>query len=324
MKETSPAIQTFGLSKRYGKLTAVDQLEIRVPEGIVFGFLGPNGAGKTTTIRLLLGLTEPSDGRAEIFGFDCLRQGDRVRAMSGALMENHGLYERLTALYNMKYYADIYGLELEHRERRIRELMEWVDLWERRKETIKEWSRGMKQKLALIRAMIHRPRILFLDEPTLGLDVATARKIRDTIKRLARDHNCTIFFTSHNLPEVEEICSHVAIINKGRVMAGGRPEDLKSRKGRREVSIRGEGFSKSLIEEIADISPSLSPILRKGEEESTEEITITLENRQPLDPALQKILSSGATIRDIQTRTQSLEAVFLELTREQEEQEETK
>jgi len=167
---TEPAIRAEKLTRVFGAVRALDGLDLEVPPGIVFGFLGPNGAGKTTTIRLLLGLLEPSGGRAAVLGLDTRSGADGIRDRSGALLEHHGLYERLSAEDNLAFYARAWRLSGDARRRRIRELLESLGLWERRAEPVGRWSRGMKQKLAVARALLHRPSLLFLDEPTAGLD----------------------------------------------------------------------------------------------------------------------------------------------------------
>ena len=321
MKNT--AINTESLTKRYGSIIAVDHLTMTVPEGIVFGFLGPNGAGKTTTIRLLLGLAHPEEGTSRVFGLHSIFQGDKVRSLCGALLENHGLYERLSALDNLKYYADIYQLPPDQKLKRIESLLKFVDLWDRRGEKIKDWSRGMKQKLALVRAMLHHPRLLFLDEPTLGLDVHTARKIRDTIVDLSHREQCTTFLTSHNLAEVEQVCQRVAIIHKGKLMAQGTPDELKTQGGYREVSFTGMGFSPEIIaalEKIPTVHSLVSSSLDKDKSKRTT-ITVRMKNHDPLNPVMERLLKEGITIENIETKTQSLENVFLELTNEEEGQE---
>ncbi len=160
-----PSICTEGLTRHFGDVHAVDDLTLEVPSGIVFGFLGPNGSGKTTTIRLLLGLLEPTAGRAEVLGYDTRTQADEVRARTGALLEHAGLYERLTALDNLDFYGRIYGLSAGERAARIEELLRHVDLWDRRNDVVDAWSRGMRQKLAVARAMLHRPPLTFSTSP---------------------------------------------------------------------------------------------------------------------------------------------------------------
>jgi ABC-2 type transport system ATP-binding protein len=310
MTEKIPAIQTENLTRHFGNIIAVDHLSLHIPEGIIFGFLGPNGAGKTTTIRLLLGLLQPTEGKALIFGHDSTNEGDMVRELCGALPENPGLYERLSALDNLRYYADIYRLSGAERDERIHKMLEIAGIWERRHQKVSRWSHGMKQKLALVRAMLHRPRLLFLDEPTLGLDVSSAKKIREVIVSLVKDGHCTIFFTSHNLSEVEEVCERVAIIHKGCIIAEGTLSELKARGNIRTITFYITGYSETLLEKIKSL-PSFTSDSQEG---SARKIVLRLKEDEPLHPIIQEITASGALIQNIETKTQSLENVFLELT----------
>src|SRR5437868_2380625 len=175
------AIQTRGLARSFDQVRALDDLTLEVPAGSVFGFLGPNGAGKTTTIRLLLGLIEPTSGKAEVLGFDTLTQGAEIRARSGALLEHSGLYERMSAEDNLRFYGRVARMPKEKLDERIHQLLTHLGLWERRKEAVVKWSRGMKQKLAIARPLLHGPALVFLDEPTAGLDPVAAAGLRDDL-----------------------------------------------------------------------------------------------------------------------------------------------
>jgi ABC-2 type transport system ATP-binding protein len=210
------------------RVRALDHLSLAVPMGSVFGFLGPNGAGKTTTIRTLLGLVEPTSGAAEVLGFDVRTQAARVRERSGALLEHAGLYERLTALENLEFYGRVWRMAAAERLSRARELLDRFGLWERRDEPVGRWSRGMKQKLAVARAVLHRPPLVFLDEPTAGLDPVSAAALRDDLATLSRGEGGTIFLTTHNLAEAERLCDLVGVIRAGRVLAVGAPATLRS------------------------------------------------------------------------------------------------
>ena len=166
----SIAIDTKNLTRTFGTVTAIQDVSIQVPAGIVFGYLGPNGSGKTTTIRLLLGLLEPSSGSAEVLGYDTVRQAQVIREQSGALLEYTGLYERMSAEDNLEFYGRAWHIPANERKARIQELLTGIDLWDRRKDTVRDWSRGMSQKIAVARALLHRPPLVFFDEPTPGLD----------------------------------------------------------------------------------------------------------------------------------------------------------
>lgn len=220
------AIRTSDLTRDFGPVRAIDGVTLDVPAGIVFGLLGPNGAGKTTLIRLLLGLIEPTRGRAEVLGYDTLDDGQAIRERCGVLLEHCGLYERLTAEQNLDLFARFWHLDANARRDRIQAVMTPL-LWHRRTDIVGTWSRGMKQKLAIARAMLHRPTLVFLDEPTAGLDALAARALRDDLARLASSDGATVFLTTHNLAEAERLCARVAIIRHGRIIAAGTPAELR-------------------------------------------------------------------------------------------------
>ncbi len=239
------AIRTDNLVRDFGPIRAVNHLSLEVPQGIIFGFLGPNGAGKTTTIRLLLGLLEPSEGRAEVLGFDTRTEANEIRCQTGALLEHTGLYERLSAADNLEFYARIWRLSRTERQARIKELLTHVGLWERRKNTVGTWSRGMKQKLAFARTLLHRPSLIFMDEPTAGLDPMAAAAVREDLVALAAREKVTVFLTTHNLAEAEKLCGLVGVIRQGKLLAVGSPNELRANSGRREWKFAGAAFPRS-------------------------------------------------------------------------------
>ncbi len=211
-----PAIETVGLVKRFGSLAAVDGLSFEVEAGEIFGLLGPNGSGKTTTVRMLSCLMAPTEGQASVGGYNINRDPLKVRGTVGVLTENPSLYERLTAYENMEFFAKAYGVvDDSARTNRIREVLEFFELWDRRNERVGTYSKGMKQKLAIARAIVHNPEVLFLDEPTAGLDPKASKDIRDMMERLSRQERHTILLCTHNLEDAERLCRHVMIINKG-------------------------------------------------------------------------------------------------------------
>lgn len=220
------AIHTRGLTKHFGSVRAVNGLDLEIPAGIIFGFLGPNGSGKTTTIRLLLGLHEPTSGSAEVLGFDLRTRADAIRAQSGALLEHTGLYERLTAEENLDLFGRFWNIPKEARRDRTRHLLSQLDLWDRRADIVAGWSRGMKQKLAIARSLFHQPSLLFLDEPTAGLDPVAAAALRHDLVTLAEADGVTVFLTTHNLAEAEKICSLVGVIKDGSLIAFAPPGEL--------------------------------------------------------------------------------------------------
>ena len=209
-------IEFTEVKKSFGEVTAVDRLDLSIAEGEVYALLGHNGAGKTTTLRLLLGLLEPSEGNIAVFGNDPIKNGDEVRGMCGVVSEDVGLYEPLTVYDNLMYYADIYGMRRVESSKRIDELLCRFDLFDKKGLVVKGFSTGMKKKVALIRAMLHKPRILLLDEPTSGLDPVGTTDLRNMLTELARERGTTVIMTTHNLEEVQKMCDKISILRHGK------------------------------------------------------------------------------------------------------------
>jgi ABC-2 type transport system ATP-binding protein len=229
-------IVTENLTRTFVNLTAVDNLTLHIEKGEVFGFLGPNGAGKTTTIRMLCCLISPTKGTATVAGYNIQKDPLKVRQSVGILTENPSLYERLTAYENMNFFAEAYGInDVAERQKRIQELLEFFHLWERRNDKVAGFSKGMKQKLAIVRATVHRPPVLFLDEPTAGLDPEAAKEIRDLIEELSQHEKRTILLSTHRLEDAEKLCRRVMIINKGKCLLIGTPDELRSKISSRPV-----------------------------------------------------------------------------------------
>ncbi len=222
-----PIIVTERLCRNFGEIRAVQDLDLEIPRGSIFGLLGPNGSGKTTTIRLLLGLLEPSSGSARVLGYDIRKGSDRVRQKAGALLEHDGLYERLTAQDNLDFYGRLWRLPELERRTRIEELLRRIGLWDRRREKVSTWSKGMKQKLAVARALLHRPQLVFLDEPTAGLDPLAAVALREELGQLARKEGVTIFLNTHYLAEAEKLCDLVGVIHDGRLVTVGTVREVR-------------------------------------------------------------------------------------------------
>lgn len=305
------AIQTTHLSRDFGKLRALDNLTLEVPAGQIFGFLGPNGAGKTTTIRLLLGLLAPSQGEANVLGYDVRTQADKVRQVTGALLEHHGLYERLSAEDNLEFYGRIYHIPEPERANRIRGLLQSLGLEERRKEIVSEWSRGMKQKLAVARTLLHHPRLVFLDEPTAGLDPIAAAALRDDLAALAEKEGVTVFLTTHNLVEAEKLCHLVGVIRQGRLVALGAPEALRSSGNANRVSIHGQGFTESILAELRR-SPGVTELNMKNEH-----LEVSLASETRVAPLVSMLVHRGVEIEEVVKEKASLEDVFLTLMEEE-------
>lgn len=221
------AIRVEGLTKRYDGLLALDGITFQVKQGSVFGLLGPNGAGKTTTIRILTGLTRPSDGTATVMGYDVTSEAVKAKQMVGVVPETSNVYEEMTAIENLVFAAELYGVPRAERKTRARELLEAFGLLDRAGSRVADFSRGMRRRLTIACALIHRPELLFLDEPTTGLDVQSARQLRDHVSEL-RDEGVTVLLTTHYIEEADQLCDVVAMINQGRIVALDSPENLKA------------------------------------------------------------------------------------------------
>ncbi len=228
----NPVIEVCGLVKRYGAVQALAGITFSVSEGEIFGFLGHNGAGKTTTIRILTGRTRPTSGTAKVAGRDVETDLARIKPLINLVFEEQNLYERLTGHDNLRVFADLYGVP----RRRASELLERVGLADAARRRVKTYSSGMKQRLLVARALINRPRVLFLDEPTRGLDPASARDIRNLIRDLSQE-GTTVFLTTHDMVEADELCHRVAFLAMGQIVALDRPRELKLRYGRRTATV---------------------------------------------------------------------------------------
>ena len=236
------AISTDKLSRRFGALTAVDSIDLQVAAGQFFGFLGPNGAGKSTTIKMLTGLLAPTSGRMRLLGLDFASHSVEVKRQIGVVPEGMGLFERLTGAEYLHFVGRMYGLDLPTTRQRSDELLDFMQLADRPKTLIADYSHGMQKKLALAAAVIHGPRILFLDEPFEGVDALAAGALKSLLGRMA-ERGVTIFLTSHVLEIVERLCSHVAIIHQGRLVAQGSLEELRA-------GVPSEEGSKTTLEQI--------------------------------------------------------------------------
>jgi len=304
---TEFAIRTENLTRSFGTVQAVDKLTVEVPSGIIFGFLGPNGAGKTTTIHLLLGLLEPTDGQAKVLGFDTQTQADEIRQRTGVLLEHSGLYERLSAEDNLEFYGRIWHLPPPTRKSRTKELLDHLCLWERRKETVWTWSRGMKQKLAVARALLHRPSLVFLDEPTAGLDPVAATSLRRDLAVLSSREGVTVFLTTHNLAEAEQLCHQVGVIREGKLVAVGCPNELWARNDAPRVEIAGHGFSEKLLVLLRD-RPEVT-----ATDVQDSRLLIDLRGDVSIAPLISLIVGSGASVEEIHRDEADLEEFFLTL-----------
>ena len=304
------AIQTTNLSRSFNQVKAVDQVSLEILPGTIFGFLGPNGSGKTTTIRLLLGLLEPSAGSSRVLSFDPIKDGQKVRENCGALLEHTGLYERLSAEENLDFYGRVWHLSTQERKTRIKELLEKMDLYDRRNEIVKGWSRGMKQKLAVSRALIHRPKVIFLDEPTAGLDPIASAAFREDLLNLVHNTGVTVFLTTHNLSEAEKVCQQVGVIRSGKLLMVGSPDKLRLEKGSAFIEVVGSGFSDAVIHALNQ--------LRGVESVSRIDQHIRINVTEGVDTGflVPFLVQQGVNIEEVRKGQASLEDVFLTMMEE--------
>jgi ABC-2 type transport system ATP-binding protein len=221
------AITFQGLSRRFGGHAAVSDLDLEIESGSVFGFLGPNGAGKTTTVRMMLGLLRPSGGSLKVLGLDPIADGERLRSQTGVLLDQVGLYDRLTAWQNLDLFGRIARMGNGERRAKVEAALRRVDLWDRRADHVSGFSKGMRQKLGIARALLADPQLLIMDEPTSGLDPVNIKMLRDLLTSLAAEGGRTIFMCTHQLDEAQRICSQVGIIRAGRLVAVGAPDKLE-------------------------------------------------------------------------------------------------
>jgi ABC-2 type transport system ATP-binding protein len=303
-------IETQGLGRTFKEVRAVDDLNLEVEAGTIFGLLGPNGSGKTTTIRLLLGLLEPTSGKATVFGLDTRTDSSAIRCDCGALLEHTGLYERLSALENLDFYGRVWHLTTRERAVRIEELLKGLDLWERRNEPVNSWSRGMKQKVAVARVLIHRPRLVFLDEPTAGLDPVAAAALMDDLHQMVRQQGVTVFLTTHNLSEAEKLCDRVAVIRHGSLVSCGSPDELRMQQGQNRLEVIGQGFTEHLLEMLRQ-RPDLKLVTREDHH-----LILELNGEVDTAPLVRLLVEQGVQIDEVRKGKASLEEVFLELVKE--------
>ncbi len=306
-----PVIYLDHLSRSFGTVKALDDLSLEVPAGIVFGFLGPNGAGKTTTIHLLLGLLEPTHGQARVLGFDTRTQADEIRARSGTLLEFAGLYERVSAEDNLDLYGRIYRMPAPARQARIKELLTHLDLWDRRRDLVGTWSWGMKRKLAVARALLHRPPLIFLDEPTAGLDPMAAAALRRELASLVAQDQATVFLTTHNLAEAEKLCAQVVVMRQGKLLAMDAPDALRAGTGGQEAEIVGRGFTEQALAMVRSRPEVAHAELQRNH------LLIELHGESDISPLVRVLVDAGAEIEEVHRGQSSLEEVFLTLMEEE-------
>jgi ABC-2 type transport system ATP-binding protein len=303
------AIESLSLSKRFGEIQALSQVDFTVEEGETFGFLGPNGAGKTTTIRILTGITAPTKGTARIFGRDIMRDTIAARRQMGIVHETSNIYTDLSALQNLMFTAELYHVSRKDREKRGSELLEIFGLSERRNDKTNGFSKGMKRRLTLAMGLINQPRLLFLDEPTSGLDVQSNLIIRDVIREL-NETGVTVFLTTHNIEEANLVCDRVAIINKGHVAAIDSPERLKHTiQSVQSIEVAFDPVHQVRVEDLEQIS-HVSEVRKQGDKFRL----ITEDPPGVIDGVMEYARDHNVRVISVNTLGPSLEDVFISLT----------
>jgi ABC-2 type transport system ATP-binding protein len=297
-----PVIETYGLTKNYGKITAVDDLGISIEEGEIFGLLGPNGAGKTTIIKMLATLLEPTSGTATVNGFDIKKQPARVRESIGIIFQEPSSDELLTGYENIKLYAMMYGLPKDQIQTRSAEALKLVELTDRKDDLVKHYSGGMRRRLEIARSLIHRPKVLFLDEPTLGLDPRGRENMWNYILKLVKELKMTVFLTTHYMEEADTLANRIGIIDRGKIAILDSPKALKRILGGDLVTIKAKALN---IEEIRILS-YVTDVTQENDETK-----IIIEN---VSENLQHLLTALGKIDSVQVRNTTLNDVFLRFT----------
>jgi ABC-2 type transport system ATP-binding protein len=299
-------IETHKLTRKFGNLVAVDNLTLSIPEGTVFGFLGPNGAGKTTTVRMLTALIAPTSGTANVIGHELGTDNRSIRRSVGILTETPGLYDRLSAEQNLIFFARLYDVPAQRAQEQAERYLRMLELWERRSDRVGGFSKGMRQKLAIARALLHEPRVIFLDEPTAGLDPEAARTVRDFIKEL-RSEGRTIFLTTHNLPEADELCDLIGVF-RTQLLRVDTPVNLRTGLFGRGTQVRVIGDASGWASTARSLS-FVRQVTSQGDS-----LLVTLDNPDEQNPQLvQALVTAGARIRFVEPIAHSLEEVYLEL-----------
>ena len=304
-------IETKNLTRKFGNLTAVDDVTLSVAKGEVFGFLGPNGAGKTTTIRMLCCLISKTSGEATISGYSIGNEADclKIRKMVGFLPENVGLYDSLSAYRNLDFYGQLYEVPENARKENIERLLKLLGIWGRREDAVGTFSKGTKQKIAITRALIHDPSVLFLDEPTANLDPEAAKTVRDFILELKKE-NRTIFINTHNLSEVERLCDRVAIL-KSKLITVDSPKNLQVSLHNRKTIVHLQDASDTVLAAVQKLA------VVKAARFSDNKLIIDLDDPERDNPdVVRVVVKAGGSIQYVTELRSSLEDVYLRLIKE--------
>ena len=303
------AIYIHGLTKRFGDLTAVDQVDLNIGKGELFGLLGPNGAGKTTIIKMLTTMLRPTEGEARVWGHDVAKERNEVRSSIGVVFQDPSIDNMLTGRENLDFHGRMYGLSGALRKERIKEVLELVDLTDKADVKLQDYSGGMQRRLEIARGLMHRPHILFLDEPTLGLDTQTRRHIWQYIRNLNRQEGVTIVLTTHYMEEADHLCNRVAIIDNGKIVAKDSPQNLKE-------MIGADTITMDVLSGIDALLSALQPFeWIKSATASGEMVELRVDHAQSRVPqVMQEACRINATIRTVSLHEPTLEDVFLKFT----------
>ena len=297
-------IHAENLTKKFGEVTAVDGLTMDVTEGEVFGFLGPNGAGKTTTVRMLTSLIGPTSGTATVSGYTLGREDTNIRRIVGVLTETPGMYDNLSAEYNLRIFAELY--EVKDVKGQIDKYLKMLDLYDRRQDAAGTFSKGMKQKLAIARALLHEPRLLFLDEPTAGLDPEASHLVRDFIAELKKEGR-TIFLCTHNLDEADRLCDRIAVF-KSRLLVVDSPGNLRRSVFGRKVVFHLRAADENLARSVRELTFTRDVTIVENK------ILVTLDDPDIQNPEVIRVLvKEGADVQYVGELRHSLEEVYLQL-----------
>jgi len=305
----NPVIEVKNLQRSFGDQQALAGVTFAVQPGEVFGLLGPNGAGKTTTVRLLNGILPPSAGSAAVFGLDPTTQGEAVRRRTGVLTETPALYERLSARENLEFFGTLHEIPQAQLNSRVDEMLEFFQLASRAKDKVETYSKGMKQRLALARALIHKPPLLFLDEPTSGLDPEAAQQVDDLIADLGRTAEQTVILATHNLLEAQRLCDRVAIMNKGKILALGSLDELARKLWPMTwVDIKLYSASKDNLTQTLKACRGVLQV-----EADTNALSIQVENDSIIPDVIRQLVDQGASIYKVDPRDYTLEDIYFAL-----------
>jgi ABC-2 type transport system ATP-binding protein len=295
-------IDTKNLTKKYKEITAVDDLNLKIEEGEIFGLLGPNGAGKTTILLMLTTLKKPTSGTAKVNNFDIEKQPDKVRKSIGIVFQDPSSDDIMTGYENLKLHGWLYDMPDDLREKRIKEVLELVDLTDRKNDLVKKYSGGMRRRLEIARGLMHHPKVLFLDEPTLGLDPQSRGHIWNYIEKLAKEEKITIIITTHYMDEADKLCDRMAIIDRGKIVVMGTPKKLKKDLGGDIIRLKAKNLDVEVLNKLKYI---------KKVDKCDSEICLTVKDA---NKHLQEILKVVGKVESVEIRSPTLDDVFLHYT----------